>query len=422
MMAGHSLRRLRRWWYAECVSVGDSIMKSLSKCSLCWTTVLVGVVSCGGQEGVLGEESGVEQNVPDAAVTSSDDGEGASESTPSMSSVDGHVALPGQTFEFELTGQVYIDLGAVRVVEGTNPERLDWDLRFDGFEAFTNGGEAGVGKGASFGPSTELDLLFDTIPEVPMRADLSDGAMTSWFWFSDTGITSRYHIYGVRDGDGRTFKVQVLSYYGGGHGQGSASYSLRFAEVTRDGAGETIELGDIDATAGGVSAPADAPAGCVDLVRGEVLALTKDEWASSADWHLCFQRTDIFLNGGLTGPGKVRAVDLDVDPSTGQDGGVTDAERARTAESERARFDAVTLAELDASHLPWAKAYDVLPRIGTRWVMGSQARPQPVPGTWFIRGAEGEKYYAVYFTEVTPASGGAVPRVQLQAKPLVPIQ
>src|SRR5690606_19692859 len=188
--------------------------------------------------------------------------------------------------------------------------------------------------------------LFDTIPEVPMRADLSDGAMSSWFWFSDVGITSRYHIYGVRDGDGRTFKVQVLSYYGGdGHGQASARYTLRYAEVTNDRVGETTELGGIDATAGGVSAPADAPAGCVDLARGKVLTLTKDEWASSADWHLCFQRTDIFLNGGLSGPGNVKAVDLDIDPSSGQDLGVTDAERARTAASELARFDAVTYAE-----------------------------------------------------------------------------
>jgi hypothetical protein len=299
---------------------------------------------------------------------------------------------------------------------------LDWDLRFDGYHAFTNGGAAGVGKGASFGPSTDLDLLFDTIPDVPMRADLSDGAMMAWFWFSDAGITSRFRVYGVRDASGRTFKVQVLNYYAeDDSGRASAQYTIRYAEVTPTQVGETIELSGINASAGGVSAPAGAPSGCVNLVNGEVLELTKDEWSTRPDWHLCFQRTDVFLNGGISGPSNVTAVDLEVDSDSGDDSGLTDAEQGRSADSERARFDAIAYDELDASYLAWDKSYDVLPRIGTRWLTGSVEHPDPVPGTWFVRGADGERYYAVYFTAVLPGTDSAAPRVQMQVKPLAPL-
>src|SRR5690606_12492625 len=119
--------------------------------------------------------------------------------------------------------------------------------------------------------------------------------------------------------------------------------------------GETIVLSGIDATAGGVSAPAGAPCGCVNLVRGAFLELTKDEWGTRTDWHVCFQRTDVFLNGGLVGPGDVSAVDLDVDPESGEDTGLTDAEQGRTAASESERFDAVTFGDLNASYLRWDK-------------------------------------------------------------------
>ena len=152
------------------------------------------------------------------------------------------------------------------------------------------------------------------------------------------------------------------------------------------------------------------------------MELTKEEWGGRTDWHVCFQRTDVFLNGGLIGPGDVSAVDLDVDQASGEDVGLTEAEQRRTADSEKERFDAVNLDDLNASYLSWDKRYDVLPRIGTRWLTGTAENPAPVPGTWFIRGADGDEYYAVYFTEVTPASAGAVPRVQIQVKPLVPIQ
>lgn len=391
-------------------------------CSLLSVAASLGLVGCGGGEDSLSDSvvAGRESDAAAGTAITAEEAPDAAAAPPA--SADAAVDLPGVEFEFELSDQVYIDLSGPSVVSATNVASLDWDLRFEGYQAFTNGGEAGVGKGASFGPSTDLDLLFDTIPDVPMRADLSDGAMMSWFWFSDAGITSRFHIYGVRDASGRTFKVQVLDYYGDDDaGQVSAVYTIRYAEVTDDAVGETLELSGIDATAGGVSAPAGAPCGCVDLNKGEFLELTKDEWATRSDWHLCFQRTDVFLNGGLSGPGDVTAVDLDVDPGSGEDMGLTDAERERTADSERERFDAVSDADFGPSYLGWDKNYEVLPRIGTRWLTGTAEQPDPVPGTWFIRGADGESYFSVYFTDVTPVTGADAPRVRMQVKSLAPI-
>lgn len=387
--------------------------------------LLLTIAGCSGEEQLQAGDAGAatELSKPDAALAAeagvaTDTGE----TTAADVAIDAGFDWPGTELSFELSDQVYIDLAGPRVVTATDPTRLNWDLRFEQFRIFTNGGAAGAGAGASFGPSTDLDLLFDTIPDVPMRADLSDGAMMAWYWFSDAGIASRFHIYGVRDADGHLFKVQVLGYYGGDDaGRISAQISLRYAEVTADGIGETRELDGIDASAGGISAPADAPSGCVNLVRGEVVELTRSEWAVSSDWHLCFQRTDVFINQGLSGPGNVAAVDLDLDPETGEDPGLTDQEQARTADSERERFDAVGRAELTASTLAWDKTYDVLPRIGTRWLSGTAEQPSLVPGTWFIRGADGEHNYSVYFTEVSPAAPTVKTRVSMQVKALSPI-
>lgn len=390
--------------------------------------LLLTIAGCSGAEQPLSGDAGASRlRKPDAAVAveagaSEAPGETSSQTTTPDVQPDAGFDWPGTELSFELSEQVYIDLAVPRVVTATDPTRLDWDLRFEQFQAFTNGGAAGAGAGASFGPSTDLDLLFDTIPDVPMRADLSDGAMMGWFWFSDAGIASRYHIYGLRDAEGHLFKVQVLGYYGGNDaGRVSAQITLRYAEVTADGVGETQELANIDASSGGISAPADAPSGCVNLARGETVELTRAEWASSTDWHLCFQRTDVFINQGLSGPGNVAAVDLEVDPETGQDLGLTDAERARSADSERARFDAVSYEDLSRSSLGWDKVYDVLPRIGTRWLQGSPEEPSLVPGTWFIRGADGDHNYAVYFTAVSPSSPTAGARVNMQVKALAPI-
>ncbi len=330
---------------------------------------------------------------------------------------DAGTSLPGEPFTFALTGNVYLALAGPSVLSGSDRTRSDWDLYFDGLTAYTNGGVAGPGEGASFGPSSALDLLFDTAPAVPMRADLSDGAFSSWYWFAEGGIISRFRVYGVRDSDGRFFKVQVLSYYADGvdgadRAEGGV-YAIRFAEVTDGSNGETIELNGIDARAGGVTIPVGSTAGCVDLASGTRYALTKREWLSRSDWHLCFQRTEIFVNGGLSGSAGVVAVDLEQDPSTTGTPTVSSDEAHRTADGERERFDAIGHAELTNPALPWERTYSVRARIGNSW-LSSDGR-EPLAASWIVRGADGKRHYALYFTDFR---GGENVQVQVQVKAL----
>lgn len=43
----------------------------------------------------------------------------------------------------------------------------------------------------------------------------------------------------------------------------------------------------------------------VNLITGEVLAITDEQAATSSDWHIGFSRTTVVLNGGSSGPGAV---------------------------------------------------------------------------------------------------------------------
>lgn len=392
-----------------------------------WVSLTSGAVfACTGEDTPIGGTPAAPSNGTEETRTETS-GELSVSSAPtsSESAVDGDATsaeLPGATFSVELTarGERFIDLTSLSIVNSTDD---GWDLRFEGLSVFTNGGAAGSGEGASFGPSSDLDLLFDTLPNVPLRADASENALTSWFWFGNDGVTSRFHIYGVRAKD-RLFKVQLLSYRGqahGGHvgngeegGEASAAYRIRYGEVNEGGGSAVREL-TVDASAGGTSAPAGATTGCVELTSGAVVQLTSKQRAVNLDWDICFQRTEIILNGGSSGKGDVSAVDLDWDPATGADQGLTDEEVQRTAESERERFEAFGHADLTAEWLPWDKQYPVLPRIGERWLTSDS---RPVPGTWFVRDASGGQHFAVLFTGFTPIRSGAA-LVEMQVKPLI---
>lgn len=374
----------------------------------------VGAFACTGEDTPIGAAGLTPSTGTEETQTSSEPAGSTSAPSSSETAVDSdstRVELPGTTFSLELSvqGERFISLSPLRVVGFTD----DWDLRFEGLSVFTNGGAAGPGNGASFGPSSELDLLFDTLPDVPLRADASENAMTSWFWFGSDGVTSRFHIYGVRAKD-RSFKLQVLSYLGQAHGgEASASYRIRYGEVS-DGEMSAVRELSVDASAGGISAPADAATGCVDLTSGSVVQLTAKQRAVNLDWDLCFQRTEVILNRGSSGTGDVLAVDLDWDPQSGTDKGLTEEEVQRTAESELERFEDVSHSDLTAPWLPWAKEYPVLPRIGERWLTSDL---QPIAGTWFVRDASGQQHFAVLFTRFTQARGGTA-LVELQVKPL----
>jgi hypothetical protein len=330
----------------------------------------------------------------------------------------GEQQLPGTHLEFELIDSVYIDLSVPAVVRPSSSDTFTWDLLFDGLTLYTNSGAVGPGFGASFGPSSELDLLFDSAPAVPLRADVSSNALFDWYWFGPNGVTSRFHTYGVRDEEGRVFKLQVLSYYDNSGGEPrSAVYTLRFAQATPNGMSDTIELAGIDASAGGVTLPPTSPAGCVDLATGTQLQLSEKQWLASTEWDVCFQRTEVFVNGGLSGNGAVQAIDLDALADT--DAVVTPEEQQQTAESARLRFAEIDYTWLTRPGQPWERQYEVRPRIGTRWLDGEHANQSPTTGSWIVRGADGEQHYALYFTNIANTSA-TTRAVGVQVKALAP--
>lgn len=292
-----------------------------------------------------------------------------------------------------------------------DPQGLDWDLAFDGYEIFTNSGPSGPGAGGAFGPLTPPTYLSDTAPDVPvLAADKPAGAFLDWYDYDgdNHAVLSRFHVYGMREGQ-RLFKLQILGYYAD-DGQ-SASYSLRASELLPDGPGPVLEVGGIDASAGGL-AESDAPSGCVDLDSGEISLLTPEQALGSSAWHLCFRRDTVAVNGGLSGPRGVEAVDLD--------GTATDTEsleeiRTRTASSELGRFEAVERSALEDSELIW-EADRVVSAFGDLWLVADADPPEPTDDVWLVVGADGSSHYLLSFIEFSGASERTPGLVRLRRK------
>ncbi len=66
----------------------------------------------------------------------------------------------------------------------------------------------------------------------------------------------------------------------------------------------------IDATAGGAFATESHDFTYFSFTLQDVVALTDAEAAQSAEWHIAFKRSEIRLNGGISGSGNVRGFDL----------------------------------------------------------------------------------------------------------------
>ena len=92
----------------------------------------------------------------------------------------------------------------------------------------------------------------------------------------------------------------------------------------------------IDATAGGAFATEAHDFTYFSFERGDVVPITDAEAASSSEWHISFKRSEIRLNGGISGPGQVKGFDF----NGAEDMAATDG------------FDAVT----DA-HIPGSDAF-----------------------------------------------------------------
>lgn len=69
-------------------------------------------------------------------------------------------------------------------------------------------------------------------------------------------------------------------------------------------------LTEIDATAGGAFATQHHDFTYYSFESKDVVDLTDAEALESTEWHIAFKRSEIRLNGGISGPGSVRGVDM----------------------------------------------------------------------------------------------------------------
>jgi hypothetical protein len=327
------------------------------------------------------------------------------------------------TVAVSATRVTYVNLATPAVVTESDPQRSsDWDLAFVGYDVLTNGGLSGPGGGSAFGPLSISAFAFPDEPvDVPFLVrDRAGGALLDWYAYDGTTHTlySRYHVYGVSSG-GHLYKLQILGYYGDVQGApASALYQLRYAEVTADGAGDTVTLQNVDATLGetpdGPAPSGDAAGPCVTLATGATTLLSPTDAAVTTDWDLCFRRDAVSVNGELGGPGDVAAADLDANPDE-----VLADVMTRTADSEQPAFDAVDYAALTSPNLAYRGDF-VTSAFSDKWADLTASPPVPQPSTAFlVVAADGKSRFLVAFNAFEGADATTPGTVHLGVVPTV---
>jgi hypothetical protein len=316
------------------------------------------------------------------------------------------------------SGRVFVNLRDAHVVAPPDDPHgsVAWDIAFEGLDVFTNGGVSGGGRAGAFGPLDASMLLLDEAPSVPfMSADRSGGAFVDWYAYEGApahALWSRYHVVAVKDGT-RLWKVQVLTYYGDRDGAPvSGLYKVRYAELFDAGPGPTRELVSLDGTAGGPKAIAESPSECLDLASGERMMLTPEAARRSHAWHLCFRRQAVVVNGEAGGPRGVGAVDLDAPLAATE---TVDAVKARTAESARPAFDAVTRTACDGKSF---RGDRIVSAFGDAWIDRSRSPIAPAPGAWLVADASGTQTYLVAFAALEGATKSSPGTVVMRIKPV----
>jgi hypothetical protein len=316
------------------------------------------------------------------------------------------------------SGRVYVELSSATVatVTGDPKSSLDWDLAFEGFDVFTNSGVSGGGRAGAFGPHDAVVFIGDTAPQSPfISSDKAGGAFLNWYAYAGApshALFSRFHVVGVRDGD-RMWKVQVLGYYGLRDGASvPALYRVRWAELTASGASPTNELSDLDGTAGGAQALETAESECLDLATGARSKHTPASARASKDWHLCFRRATISVNGEIGGPRGVTAVDLFSEQTATES--VATLEKL-TAESELAKFDAVTRASFDGKAF---RGDRVVSGFGDTWIDRTASPLAPAYAAYLVVGADGQQKFLVAFAAFEAPTTTSPGTVVMRIKPV----
>lgn len=317
------------------------------------------------------------------------------------------------------SGRTFVELGTPSVVAG-GPDALDWDLAFEGYEVYTNGGLSGPGSGGALGPYAPDIFETGIDPASPIiTRDSTGGAFLRWYAYDYENpahaLYSRFHVFGVKDG-ARIFKVQILSYYGEQNGAPvSAAYKLRYAEFVNGAAQPTVELSNIDGTAGGPAGSESSPSGCLDFDTKSIAQLTPDEAAVSSAWHLCFRREIIRVNGELGGPRGVTAADTNGAKTPFED--VSDVSQ-KTAESELSVFEAAALSDLSDPALKY-RGDRVVSIFSDQWYSAAANPPEPIAASWVVVTAAGQKRYIVSFARFEGAGGKTPNQIVMRVKPVV---
>jgi hypothetical protein len=313
--------------------------------------------------------------------------------------------------------RTFVELATPAVVDvaGAGDDSIAWDVALQGHDVFINGGISGPGSSKAFGPLSAPTYLSDTAPDAPLLLeDRAGGALLDWYVYvgSSHQLLSRYHVYGLRDGD-RLFKLQVLSYYGEQLAAPvSALYRVRYAEVTEAGSGEAHDVAGIDGTAGGSQSDDSQPSGCLNLDSEATIALTPAEAAESDAWHLCFRREGIAVNGGLSGPRGMQAVDLQEQATPHE----TEAElMARTAASEQELFDEQDFAALSDSSLVY-RPDGIVTALGPRWLEPGSDPLALSNSVWLVLGADGASKYLMRFSDLSGDPAIEPATLSLEAK------
>jgi len=313
-------------------------------------------------------------------------------------------------------GRVFVKLNPPAVVAmGGEPKTSPaWDIAFEGFDVFTNSGVSGSGHAGALGPLDAITFLGDTAPSTPfLSPDKSGGAFLDWYAYEGSpthALWSRYHVVGVKDG-ARLWKVQILTYYGQRDGAFiSALYKIRYAELTGASASATQELANLDGTAGGAQALPTTPSECLDLASGARTTLTPEAARASSAWHLCFRRQSISVNGEIGGPRGIVAVDLGAE-NVSRD--TIDAIKSLTAESEKPKFDAATVASFDGKVF---RGDRVVSGFGDAWTDRTASTIKPANAAWLVVSADGKQKVLVGFeafeNPTTKSPGTVVMRIK----------
>jgi len=318
------------------------------------------------------------------------------------------------------TGKVYVDLDEPALLTLTDAQAAsstDWELAFEGLDVFTNSGVSGPGNGGAFGPYDGFVFLGDVEPDFPfLLDDRTGGAFLRWYAYEGEihALWSRYHVYGVKDPAGRTYKVQILSYYGEVQGAPvSGIYRLRWAEVGGGGVGPTQSLDTLDGTAGGLAGDENDPSSCLDLATGTVHSYTVAEAQGATDWHICFRRDAISINGGIGGPGGVTAVDIT--RTYAPEELELEAYTAMTPASQQQPFDDLAFSDMDATALTY-RGDRVVSAFDTAWVNTSVTPPAPTTTTWLVQRGDAGQRFLVYAERFEGAGESHPGTIKLRVK------